>query len=80
MKKKKINAEQFDAAFEKGEDISNYLIEGTAKRINTKIKRVNIDFPQWIIDCLDLESKRLGVTRQSLVKMWIAERFDKLKA
>ena len=80
MKKKKISAQQFDEAFDKGEDITHYLANKTATRINTKIKRVNIDFPQWIIDCLDLESKRLGVTRQSLVKMWIAERFDKLKA
>ena len=45
-------------------------------RINTKIKRVNIDFPTWVIEGLDSESKRLGVTRQSLVKMWIAERLD----
>ncbi len=70
---KDIKAKDFDKAFDAGEDVSNYL---DTTKINTKIKRVNIDFPTWVIEGLDSESKRLGVTRQSLVKMWIAERLD----
>lgn len=80
MKKKKISAEHFDAAFESGTNLSPYLDKTTVTKLNSKTKRVNIDFPQWIVESLDLESKRLGITRQSLVKMWIAERFDKVKA
>ena len=70
---KDIKAKDFDKAFDAGEDVSKYL---DTTKINTKIKRVNIDFPTWVIEGLDSESKRLGVTRQSLVKMWIAERLD----
>ena len=70
---KHIKAKDCDISFDAGEDVSKYL---DTTKINTKIKRVNIDFPTWVIEGLDSESKRLGVTRQSLVKMWIAERLD----
>ncbi len=73
----KIKAKDFDAAFDAGEDVSSFLDIGEARRVNTAIKRVNIDFPVWVVASLDKEARRLGVTRQSLVKMWIAERFSK---
>ena len=74
---KKIRSKDFDAAFERGDDVTQYLDKSKARRVNAELKRVNIDFPVWVIASLDKEARRLGVTRQSLVKMWIAERFDK---
>jgi len=77
---KKVKAKDFDAAFDNGEDVTQYLDTSKARRINTETKRVNIDFPVWVISSLDKEACRLGVTRQSLVKMWIAEKFNRGEA
>ena len=77
---KKITAEEFDAKFDNGEDIDDYLDFSTAvrlkdmKKIKTETKKVNVDFPEWVIESLDKEAKRIGVTRQSIIKVWIAER------
>ncbi len=74
---KTITAKEFDAKFDNGEDISEYLDFSKATRpqiLNTNIKKVNVDFPEWIIESLDKEAKRIGVTRQSIIKVWIAER------
>ena len=76
---KKIKSKSFDKAFDRGEDITPYLDKSKASRPNQKIRRVNVDFPEWVIEGLDNEAGRLGVTRQSLVKMWIAERLDRIK-
>ncbi len=73
---KKVKASQIDEAFDRGEDLSKHLDRSKAKRVNAELRRINIDFPVWIIDSLDMEARRLGVTRQSLVKMWIAEKVD----
>jgi hypothetical protein len=72
---KKVKAKDFDAAFDRGDDVTKYLDKSKARRVNAQLKRVNIDFPVWVIDSLDKEARRLGITRQSLVKMWIAEKF-----
>ena len=72
-----LTAEELDEKFDNGEDISEYFDFSKARRINQQPQRVNIDFPGWVVNRLDRESKRLGVTRQSLVKMWIAERLEK---
>ena len=72
---KKIKAKDFDDTFDRGGDVTKYLDKSKARRINAELKRVNIDFPVWVIDSLDKEARRLGITRQSLVKMWIAEKF-----
>lgn len=73
-----ITAEEFDEIFDRGEeDIIQYLDLKSARRINQEPQRVNIDFPKWVVDRLDRESKMLGVSRQALVKMWIAERLGK---
>ena len=74
---KKVKAKDFDAAFERGDDVSAWLDKSKARRINTELKRVNIDFPVWVIQCLDKAARRLGISRQALVKMWIAEKFDR---
>ncbi len=74
MKKKYIKAEEFDKKFDRNEDISEYLDVANAKRHGQEQKRVNVDFPVWMVQSLDKEAKRLGVTRQSIIKIWIADR------
>jgi hypothetical protein len=73
---KTISAAEFDKRFDEGEDVSEYLDMSTARRPNLEPKRVNVDFPAWVVAGLDREARRLGVTRQSLIKMWIAERLQ----
>jgi hypothetical protein len=73
-----ITAKEFDEIFDKGEeDVLQYADLSTIRKINEKPQRVNIDFPRWVVNRLDQESKRRGVSRQALVKMWIVERFEK---
>ena len=74
MKKRSIKADDFDKKFDNGEDISEFLDISKARRPGQEQKRVNVDFPIWMINALDKESKRMGVTRQSIIKIWIAER------
>jgi hypothetical protein len=75
----KVKASKFDREFDRGEDISHYLQVSKAKRPGLEQRRVNVDFPVWMIESLDRESARLGVARQSLVKLWIAERLERLR-
>ena len=72
--KETITAEMFDEKFDNGEDISAYVDWSKARRPNLEARRVNVDFPAWMVERLDREAGRLGVTRQSVIKMWIAER------
>ncbi len=69
-----MKAKQFDEKFELGEDLTDDLDFSKARRVNQEAKRVNIDFPTWVVKDLDKHSKRLGITRQALVKVWIAEK------
>lgn len=70
-----MTAEELDEIFDKGEeDILPYLDLAKAVRPGHHAKRVNVDFPSWMISRLDFEADRLGVPRQSLIKVWIAER------
>jgi CopG antitoxin of type II toxin-antitoxin system len=71
---KPIKAEQLDEKFDNGEDVSEYFDWSKARRPNQEPRRVNVDFPAWMVRDLDKEAGRLGVTRQSLIKMWIAEK------
>jgi hypothetical protein len=73
-KKDTITAEELERRFDAGEDISAYLDWSKAKRPGLEQRRVNVDLPLWMIDSLDAEAKRVGVTRQSIVKVWLAER------
>jgi hypothetical protein len=70
----KIQAESLDRAFDAGADITGSLETAKARRPLRQQRRVNVDFPAWMIDSLDREAGRLGVTRQSIIKVWIAER------
>ncbi len=69
-----MKAKDLDKMFDNGEDISSHLDLSTKKRPGLKQRRVNVDFPDWIIETLDREASRIGVTRQSVIKVWIAER------
>ena len=69
-----MKAEQLDDIFESGEDLLAHLDLSTARRLNVQQKRVNVDMPIWMIENLDREADRVGVTRQSIIKVWLAER------
>ena len=71
-----MKARTFDRKFDAGEDVSAHVDWSRARRPNAEPKRVSVDFPRWVIEALDQEAQRLGVTRQSLIKLWIAERLD----
>ncbi len=76
MSKKKpgISTKEFDERFDKGEDDMLDLLDlSTTTYTDPKMKRVNVDFPEWMVNSLDIEAKRIGVPRQSLIKLWIAE-------
>jgi hypothetical protein len=76
-----MKAQVFDKKFDDGEvDIIDDLDLSTAKRPNQAQKRVNVDFPGWMIESLDKEASRIGVTRQSIIKMWLAERLEEVAA
>ena len=72
-----MKAKELDEKFDAGEDISEYLDLSKARRPQQDQKRVNVDFPIWMIQQLDKEAKRLGVPRQSIIKVWVAERLQK---
>lgn len=71
-----MKAETFDKQFDEGADITASLDLSKAKRVLLEQKRVNVDFPTWMIDSLDREAGKLGVTRQSIIKVWLAERLE----
>jgi hypothetical protein len=71
-----MKAKDFDERFDAGEDMTTALDTARARRPGEEHRRVNVDFPVWMIAELDREASRLGVTRQSLIKVWIAEKLD----
>jgi len=73
-----MKADTLDKKFDDNQDITDVLDLSGAKRPNQEQKRVNVDFPIWMIDSLDREAKHLGVTRQSIIKVWLAERLEKV--
>ena len=80
MNKKYMKVEDFDKKFDQGEEISEFLDFSKAERPGQKQKRVNVDFPLWMIQSLDKEARRLGVTRQCIIKVWIAKRLKEISA
>jgi len=74
MKKKSITTQEFDKLFEEGKDITEFLDLNTAKREEPETIRVSVDFPKWMIQKLDQQAMKLGVTRQSIIKFWISEK------
>lgn len=71
-----MKAKAFDRKFEEGEDILDALDLSKAKRPMQEQKRVNVDFPSWMVTRLDREARRLGVSRQSIIKVWLSERLE----
>jgi hypothetical protein len=69
-----MKAKLMEKKFDKGEDVLNYFDTSKVRRPGRDCRRVNVDFPEWMINSLDKEARRLGVTRQSIIKVWIAER------
>jgi len=72
-----MKAKNFEQQFDKDVDITALLDVPKAKRVLLEQKRVNVDFPTWMIESLDREARKLGVTRQSVIKVWLAERLEK---
>ena len=72
-----MKAKKFEQQFDDGVDLVASLDLSKAKRVQQEQRRVNVDFPVWMIDSLDREASRLGVTRQSVIKVWLAERLER---
>lgn len=71
-----MKATRFDQKFDSGEKVLEHLDLRRAHRPGIDVKRVNVDFPQWMVQSIDRQARRLGITRQSLIKMWLAERLE----
>ncbi|MBI3392786.1 MAG: CopG family transcriptional regulator [Nitrospirae bacterium] len=72
-----MKAAKFDKRFDEGGSVAKYLDLSKIRRPKQEQKRVNVDFPLWMIHRLDREARRLGVPRQSIIKVWVAERLEK---
>ncbi len=72
-----MKAKGLDKKFDEGKSVLEHMDFSKARRPNQEQKRVNVDFPLWMIQSLDKEAKRLGVPRQSIIKIWLAERLHK---
>lgn len=71
-----MKATDFDRNFDEGKDVSELVDWESARRINQEPRRVNVDFPTWMVTSLDAEADRLGISRQALIKVWIADRLE----
>ena len=72
-----MKAEEFERKFDEAqEDLLEDLELSTARRVNLESRRINVDFPSWVVEALDREATRIGVTRQSIIKMWLVERLQ----
>lgn len=71
-----MKTKDFDRKFDEDEDVTEHLDLSKAYRPAQEQRRVNVDFPAWMVQSLDREAKRLGVTRQPIIKVWIAERLE----
>ena len=71
-----MKAKTFDKQFDEGADITVSLDVSRVRRVLQEQRRVNVDFPTWMIESLDREAGKLGVTRQSIIKVWLAERLE----
>ena len=79
---KSAKAEELDRMFDEGEDMSEYMDVSAAVRLNrpkVEVKRVNVDFPNWMLDELDEAASRLAINRQAIIKTWLADRLRQEK-
>jgi hypothetical protein len=78
MKKQStMTAQKFEQRFDEGEDITQFIDMSSIRRPGLEPRRVNVDFPEWMIEKLDWQSRLIGVSRQALVKLWISQRIQK---
>ena len=75
-----MKAKKFESDFDTGRDVTAALDVSKARRPLQQQRRVNVDFPEWMIESLDREASRVGVTRQSIIKIWLAERLEQVDA
>jgi hypothetical protein len=75
-----MKAKDFDKLFDEGKDVTSYLDTDKKVRVVDDVQRVNVDFPRWMVDSLDGEAKRLGISRQAVIKFWIAEKLEDYRA
>ncbi len=73
-----MKAKEFDKKFDNGEDISEFLDFSKSEKPGQNQKRVNVDFPVWMIKLMDKEARRIGVPRQSIIKVWIGQKLKEL--
>jgi hypothetical protein len=71
-----MKASELDRAFDEGESVLEHFDLDRARRPNLEARRVNVDFPAWMVEGLDARAAHLGITRLALIKMWIAERME----
>ena len=71
-----MKANEFEKKFNENKNITEHLDLSKSRRPKQEQKRVNVDFPLWMLHSLDKEAKRMGVTRQSIIKVWVAERLE----
>jgi hypothetical protein len=71
-----MKASEFDKKFDDGENVISELDITRARRPGVEARRINVDFPAWMVESLDKEARRMGVTRQSIIKIWLAERLQ----
>ena len=74
-----MKAFEFDNAFESGEDILEHLDVSSVRKPMRQSRQVNVDFPIWMVEQLDREAARLGITRQSVIKLWLSERLESVR-
>ena len=72
-----MTAEEFERRFDEGEDVTPFFDMASIRRPGVEPRRVNVDFPEWMVAELDWQSRLIGVSRQALVKLWVSERFQK---
>ena len=72
-----MKAREFDRKFDSGKNVTKHLDRSKARRPDQEHKRVNVDLPVWMVESLDREAKRLGVTRQSVIKFWLDRQLEK---
>ena len=76
-----MKASELDKIFDDNkEDVLEHFDLSTIRRVNEEPKRVNIDFPTWMVQSLDREARHLGVSRQAIIKMWLAERLENVNS
>lgn len=74
MTRRSMSDEEFETYFDEGGDITEFIVEGSASRPHVETKRVNVDFPEWMLREIDQAASRLAINRQALIKMWLADR------